>query len=148
MSQENVEAARRTMEAYRRGDYDAAAAYLAPDVVWSVGQERPAHGRAAVREMWKRWDDEWDELDTVIEEAIDAGDKVLVAVRYRGRGRVSGVEVNDRQYEVHTFRHGLCVRRLPRAGRRPRGRRAFGVGRSPTRRARFSAAASYASAQR
>ena len=112
MSQENVEAARRTMEAYRRGDYDAAAAYLAPDVVWSVGQERPAHGPAAVREMWKRWDHEWDELDTVIEEAIDAGDKVLVAVRYRGRGRVSGVEVNDRQYEVHTFRHGLCVRKV------------------------------------
>ena len=112
MSQENVEAVRRSIKAYRRGDYAGASAYLAPDVVWSVGQERPAHGPAAVREMWKRWDDEWDELDTVIEEVIDGGDKVLVAVRYRGRGRVSGVEVNDRQYEVQTFRDGLCVRKV------------------------------------
>ncbi|MET0972941.1 MAG: nuclear transport factor 2 family protein [Thermoleophilaceae bacterium] len=112
MSQENLEAARKTMEAYRRRDYAGASAYLAPDVVWSVGQERPAHGPAAVREMWDRWDAEWDELETVVEEIIDAGDKVFMAVRYRGRGRVSGVEVNDRQFEVHTFRDGRCVRKM------------------------------------
>jgi ketosteroid isomerase-like protein len=112
MSQENVEAVRRSIKAYRRGDYAGASAYLAPDVVWSVGQERPAHGPAAVREMWKRWDGEWDELETIIEEVVDAGDKVLVAVRYGGRGRVSGVEVNDRQFEVHTFRDGRCVHKV------------------------------------
>ena len=112
MSQENVEAARRTIEAYRRGDYAGASACLAPDVVWSVGQERPAHGPAAVREMWKRWDSEWDELETVVEEIVDAGDRVLMAVRYRGRGRVSGVEVNDRLFEVHTFRDGRCVHKV------------------------------------
>jgi ketosteroid isomerase-like protein len=38
MSQENVEAARRCIEAYRRGDYEEALEYLAPDVVWEVGQ--------------------------------------------------------------------------------------------------------------
>ena len=112
MSQENVEAARRIIEAYCRGDYIGASAYLAPDVVWNVGQERPAHGRAAVREMWKRWDSEWVELETVLDEVIDAGDKVLMAVRYRGRGRVSGVEVNDRLFEVHTFRDGRCVHKV------------------------------------
>ena len=112
MSQENVEIVRRSIKAYRRGDYAGASSYLAPDVVWTVGQERPAHGPAAVREMWKRWDSEWDELETVVEEVIDAGDKVLMAVRYRGRGRVSGVEVNDLQFEVHTFRDGRCVHKV------------------------------------
>ena len=112
MSQQNVDATRTSIEAYRRGDYARASAHLAPDVVWTVGQERPAHGPAAVRAMWERWDGEWDELETAIEEVIDAGDKVLMAVRYRGRGRTSGVEVNDRLFEVHTFRDGLCVRKV------------------------------------
>ena len=59
-----------------------------------------------------RWDGDWDELETVIEEVIDAGDKVVMAVRYRGRGRASGVEVNDQLFEVHTFRDGQCVRKV------------------------------------
>ena len=112
MSQENVEDVRRSIDAYRRGDYAEASAYLAPDVVWAVGQELPARGPEAVREVWKRWDSEWEELETVAEELIDAGDKVVVAMRYRGRGRGSGVEVNDRQFEVHTFRQGRCVRKV------------------------------------
>ena len=43
---------------------------FAPDVVWEVGQELPAHGPAAVRELWKRWDSEWDELETVADEIL------------------------------------------------------------------------------
>jgi ketosteroid isomerase-like protein len=43
---------------------------------------------------------------------IDAGNKVVVALRYRGRGRLSGVEVNDRQFEVHTFRDGRYVHKV------------------------------------
>jgi ketosteroid isomerase-like protein len=112
LSQENVEAARKCVEDYRRGDYDAALAYLAPDVVWEVGQELPAHGPDAVREVWRRWDAEWEELETTIEEIVDAGDKLVVVVRYRGRGRISGVEVNDLQHEVHTLRDGLCIRKI------------------------------------
>ena len=92
MSEENVEATRRSIEAYRRGDYAGATAHLASDVVWAVGQEGPAHGPAAVQEMWERWDGDWDDLETVIEEVIDAGDAVIMGVSYRGRGRASGVE--------------------------------------------------------
>ena len=44
MSQENVEAVRLSIEAYRRGDWLAATAYLAPDAIWEVGQELPAQG--------------------------------------------------------------------------------------------------------
>lgn len=112
MSQANVEAARKCLEAYRRGDYDEASAYLAPDVIWEVGQELPARGPAAVRDVWRRWDAEWEELETIAEEFIDAGDFLVVAVRYRGRGRISGVEVSDELFEVHTLRDGLCVRKV------------------------------------
>ena len=112
MSQENVERVRNSLDAYRRGDYAAASACLAPDVVWEVGQELPAHGPAAVRDMWERWDSEWEELETVADEFLDAGNNVVVAIRYRGRGRGSGVEVNDRLFEVHTYRDGECVRKV------------------------------------
>jgi ketosteroid isomerase-like protein len=112
MSQQNVEDVRRSIDAYRRGDYVGASAYLASDVVWEVGQELPARGPAAVRNVWKRWDSEWEELEMVAEELIDAGDSVVVAMRYRGRGRLSGVEVDDQQFEVHTFRQGKCVSKV------------------------------------
>jgi ketosteroid isomerase-like protein len=112
MSQENVKSVRQCFDAYCRGDYAGASACLAPDVVWEVGQELPARGPAAVRDVWKRWDSEWSELETVAEELIDAGDHVVMEVRYRGRGRVSGIEVNDRQFEVYTFRDGECVRKV------------------------------------
>jgi ketosteroid isomerase-like protein len=46
MSQENVEDVRRSLEAYSRGDYIGGSAYLAPDVVWHVGQEPLARGPA------------------------------------------------------------------------------------------------------
>ena len=75
MSQENVEAVRLSIEAYRRGDWLAATAYLAPDVIWEVGQELPAQGPAAVRDMWQRWTSDWEELEMVGEELIDAGDE-------------------------------------------------------------------------
>jgi ketosteroid isomerase-like protein len=112
MTQENVEAARRCIEAYRSGDYDGALEYLAPDVVWEIGQELPARGPDEVREVWRRWDAEWEELETEADEIIDAGDRLVVAVRYRGRGRVSGVEVNDLIFEVHTLRDGRCIRKI------------------------------------
>jgi len=112
MSQENVEAARRCIEAYRSGDYEGALEYLAPDVVWEIGQELPARGPDEVREVWRRWDAEWEELETEADEIIDAGDRLVVAVRYRGRGRVSGVEVNDLIFEVHTLRDGRCIRKI------------------------------------
>ncbi len=111
MSQENVEAVRSSIEAYERGDYVAASAYLAPEVIWEVGQEGPARGPAAVREMWKRWTLEWEELEMNPEAFIEAGDNVVVEMHYRGRGLASGAEVVDRQFEVHTFRQHQCVRK-------------------------------------
>lgn len=112
MSQENVEVVRLTFDAYNRGDYDGALELLAPDVVWEIGQELPARGREAVRAMWDRWESEWEELKTVPEEFIDAGDKVVVRVHYSGRGAGSGVEVDDLVFDVYTVRDCLCVRKV------------------------------------
>jgi ketosteroid isomerase-like protein len=111
MSQENVDVVRRCFAAYRRGSIDEALATLAPGVVWEIGQEVPARGPDAVRTMWGRWESEWEQLETVPEEYIDAGDHVVVTVHYRGRGRSSGIEYEERLFDVYTVRDGKCVRK-------------------------------------
>ena len=112
MSEENVEVVRRLFESYSRRDYDAAVDCLATDVVYETGQELPALGRDAVRAMWERWASDWEEMETVPEEFIDAGDHVVVNVHYSGRGRGSGIEFDDRLFDVYTVRDGRCVRKL------------------------------------
>jgi ketosteroid isomerase-like protein len=112
MSRENVEVVRAFTDAYLGGDFDEALSHLAPKVVYEVGQELPARTPAEVRAMWERWESDWEELETVPEEYIDAGDRVFVAMRYSGRGRGSGVRVEDRQFEVHTIRDGKIVRKV------------------------------------
>jgi ketosteroid isomerase-like protein len=66
MSQENVEIVSKFYEDILRGDHAAALTCLAPDVDYSVAQERrPAHGLEAVRAMWERWLNDWEEIATV-----------------------------------------------------------------------------------
>jgi ketosteroid isomerase-like protein len=111
VSQANVEVVRRLFDRYSRGDYAGAAECLAADVVYEVGQELPLNGREAVLGMWKRWDSTWEELETVPEEFVDAGDQVLVTVHYSARGRGSGIEYEERLFDVYTFSDGECVRK-------------------------------------
>ncbi len=109
MSLENVEVVRRSIEAYRRGDLDAALADVHPEIAWNPFEEAPMRGLDAVREYLARWESDWDELETTPEEFIDAGDAVVAVVHFRGRGRGSGIEVDARSYSVYTVRDGQTV---------------------------------------
>ena len=111
MSIENVRVVRRLFEQYERGDWEAALDCLAPEVVYETGQELPAVGREAVRQMWERWGDAWEEIDTETGDWMDAGDSVLVTVTYRGRGAGSGIEHVDVLFDVYELRDGLVVRK-------------------------------------
>jgi ketosteroid isomerase-like protein len=117
MSQRNVDLIREFFDTYRRGDHDASLSCLAPDVEYKVSQEATAHGREAVRAIWERWESSFDEIETLPEEFVDAGDHVVVTVRYVGRGRGSGIEFDQRSYEVCTVRGGECVRKVEFADR-------------------------------
>jgi ketosteroid isomerase-like protein len=61
--------------------------------------------------MWERWDSTWKELETVPEEYVDAGDAVLVTVHYVARGAGSGIEYEERLFDVYSFSDGMCVRK-------------------------------------
>jgi ketosteroid isomerase-like protein len=110
MSQENVERVRRGFEAAARRDLDEVLGTLDPDVVYKPAQEAAVRGRDAVRASWERWDAEWDEAQMISEEIIDAGDQVVQAILFRGRGRGSGIEVEGRFFQVYTFKDGKTVR--------------------------------------
>lgn len=110
MSQENVEIVRKTFEAYVSGDLDGALSYADPSIVWNPVEEAATQGHDAVRANLERWERDWEAYEANPEEFIDAGDRVLVAVQFRGRGRGSGIEVDTRLYEVWTLRDGKAVR--------------------------------------
>jgi ketosteroid isomerase-like protein len=45
-----------------------------------------------------------------IEEWTEAGDAVIGAVHWQGRGKASGMSIDVRQFDVYEFRDGLIVR--------------------------------------
>jgi ketosteroid isomerase-like protein len=110
MSQENVEIVTRLAEAYLRGDLDEALSALAPDIEYKRAEEAMVRGRDAVRAGWEQWEADWEDLETIPEDPTDAGDHVVLPVLFRGRGRGSGIEIEDRFYEVFELRDGKVVR--------------------------------------
>ena len=110
MSQENVENVRRAFEAWLRGDSEEALAGLDPDIVYKPAQEEAVQGLDAVQASWERWQASWQEQEVTLEETIDAGDHVIQAILFRGRGRGSGIEVEGRFFQVLTIKDGKAVR--------------------------------------
>jgi ketosteroid isomerase-like protein len=107
MSQENVEIVRRFLLI---DDLDEALTHADPGIVWNPVEEAPAQGHDAVRDSTERWKSEWDDYELIPEELADMGDRVVATVRFRMRGRGSGIEVDDRLYDVFTLRDGKIVR--------------------------------------
>jgi ketosteroid isomerase-like protein len=114
MSQENVEKTEDFIAAYNRRDFDAAVEHFGPEVDWVL----PAHERSdsckgpdQIIRFWKELDETFDELRLDPQESVDAGDRVAVRLRYYGRGKMSGVELDTEMYhQVTSFQDGLMVR--------------------------------------
>jgi ketosteroid isomerase-like protein len=110
-SQRNVDVVRDLWNAYSRGDFDRVIALSDPYVVLVSLEEGPLYGSEALRANHARWLDAWDEDATAtLDAVIGAGDHVLVIACFSGRGRSSGVRVEERLYEVYTLRNGWILR--------------------------------------
>jgi ketosteroid isomerase-like protein len=112
MSQENVELVRRLFQAYADEGRESEKAddYFDPGIVWNPADEAAQHGLDAVRAYMERWESEWENLSTIPEDFLDAGDRVIVTVHFSGRGRTSGIDVDALLYEVYEVRAGKVVR--------------------------------------
>ena len=113
MSQENVEIVRRSVDAYRSGDIEAALNTYDDEVEFDVSSVRPEggnfRGRHGVEEAIQAWVGRWAEYRFEVEEIVDAGDRVLMIIREFGRGEGSGVEIDQKIFWVQTFRGGKIV---------------------------------------
>ena len=99
MSSENVDVVRRMYEAYIAGDAEGALACCHPDVVvdFSVRADTGVGaGREALRETVGAWVETWEGYSERIDEIRDLGDVVYVAATQSGRGRGSGLEIENR----------------------------------------------------
>ena len=114
MSREHVESARKGYEAFARGDLDGVLDMMDPDIEAHNPVEVPEaavhHGREAVRRDWEQTIDLFDDFSIEVEEFIDAGDELVVFLRYRARARGSDAEIDTPMAHVLTFREGKAVR--------------------------------------
>ena len=80
---------------------------LDPDLEWAPVEEShtPSRGHEGARRLREGWLDNWEEHQLDVEEVLDKGDQVVVAMRLRGRGKLSGVEVELVQYSQFTVRN-------------------------------------------
>jgi 2-(1,2-epoxy-1,2-dihydrophenyl)acetyl-CoA isomerase len=109
MSDQNVKLVRDLHEAVAEGGFEAARDFLHPDFQMS---QLPLHpeagtyrGPPAVESM-QAWMASFEEFRWEAEEFIDAGDRVVVVIRERGRGRGGGVALDDSFGSVYTIREG------------------------------------------
>jgi ketosteroid isomerase-like protein len=119
MSGENVERAREAYDALglavRKGDFDAFfREYVHPEIEWVPLEGAPdmdvSYGPEAVKGRMMAMLDVMEEPQIEAEEIIDAGEKVVIAVRISGRGRASGIDVEAHWFHVLTERDNKAVR--------------------------------------
>src|SRR5215207_5020680 len=114
MSQENVEASRRVLDAWNRGDRDEWLTGFAPEAEFHTTGRFPDQGvyrgRAGLERYWAEIHEAAEEVSVTVTDMRAIGDKVLYAVTARGRGKRSGVPIEGPIWFVSTFRDGLVVR--------------------------------------
>lgn len=115
MSQENIETLQASYAGFLRGDLDAAFAMLDQEIeVYDhdriLDTPKSYRGPQGVLQMAMEAAESFDEHRYEPEEFTDCGDQVLVAVRRKGRGKASGVEVDESQWHVWDFRDGKAIR--------------------------------------
>ena len=118
MSRAHVEVVERMIEAFSRGDFDAALACIAPDVVWDpampdvavVDSQSTVRGREGVRDFFRRWLGTWIDYSYEQRRLIDAGGNKVVSVFVeRGTGKGSGLALEKELAGVYEVRDGLVT---------------------------------------
>ena len=111
MSQENVQIVRTLNNAFRRGDWDAVAAILDPDVLVRTDPRWPEqriYRREAVTAFYR---DGWESLgpDVRIEDVVDLGDRVVIRLCWFVRGQQSDAQGEMRFAELNTYRERRLI---------------------------------------
>jgi ketosteroid isomerase-like protein len=113
MSQENVEIVLRGVAALNRGDPEAFSALcdarFEMRLEGAVGEPVRYVGADGVFEFFRDMDELWSDWGFEVEEERDLDQHVLIVGRQRGRGRVSGIEVDSPRACVVALRDGAVT---------------------------------------
>jgi ketosteroid isomerase-like protein len=113
MSQENVEIVLCGVAAMNRGDPEAFVALcdarFEMRLVGAVGEPVSYVGADGVFQFFRDMGESWAEWGFEVELARDLGQHVLITGRQRGRGRVSGVEIDSPRACVIAVRDGAVT---------------------------------------
>jgi ketosteroid isomerase-like protein len=118
MSQENVEVARSSFEAWQNDDYETWIALQDADVEYLGAVERRLGqgvylGHKGASKLWRLWRDEVEGFWIESQEIRDLGDGRILHLGQMGfRGSASGVEVDSQLALVITLRDGKIVRSM------------------------------------
>jgi ketosteroid isomerase-like protein len=97
VSRENLETVRAIYERWERGDYSAVD-WADPEIEFSApGGLNPEklRGIEAMGREWAGWLSEFEGFESKAIEYLESGDQVLVLTRFSGRGRGSGVPIEE-----------------------------------------------------
>jgi ketosteroid isomerase-like protein len=109
VSQENVEVVRGAQAEFARGNFWVTEIFdPSVRVVWLpiTGGDSETVGLDGMARAMKDWMQSWEQVTSVAERVIDAGDQVVIIAEWRGRGRSSGVFTTLRYGMVWTLRDG------------------------------------------
>jgi hypothetical protein len=108
MTKEIVEVVRAGFEAWSGGGVEALLELIDANIEWTVRPDLPDagvyRGHAELRQLFARFEEVLDDQWVEPQEFIEAGRaSVVVPLHWGGRGKVSGVEVAERQGETWVF---------------------------------------------
>ena len=116
MSQENVAAFKRALEAFNRRDFEALLEQLDPEAEWHPGVEAllegettTFRGREQVRKGLQDLVDAFVDRRLEVSEMRDLDDRVLAMGRLRAHGTESGVEIESPWAYLVEYRNGKAI---------------------------------------
>lgn len=114
-SRGNAEVVRRLFDAQARNDLDTIRELYDPGIQWDDvsglwGDWGARRGRDGIRDAFSSWFEAFEDVTFTAEDFLEAGEHVVVVTRIRGRGRGSGLEVDQRITLLWTLSDGRVTR--------------------------------------
>lgn len=77
---------------------------------WPVEEASPVRGHGALIRWIERWLEAWDDTWEETEEIVESDETLVVSTYVHGRGRISGMEISQRLFDVFELRAGKVLR--------------------------------------
>jgi ketosteroid isomerase-like protein len=111
MGASNREIVQMAFESFGRGDIDAALALCDPDIVIRDPERTGTtfRGPEGLLRFFEEWLESWEEYRSEPVEFIESDDEILVHAIQTGKGKLSGIEINDDLFLVFRLRDGKFI---------------------------------------